>query len=117
LQGRFGSAERLGDSVNTPDRESIAKWFADSRSFWFRRDQGGGKYEKFVAAIDADGVVTTQRFEFRVGGILEDVCDFSPDGRTAYFQSQRQGGLGKSDLWQTHLLAKPKAPSTNATKD
>ncbi len=100
-------ALNLGEPINTDDNEGAQTITADgSQLFFIGCNRKGGKGScdiyrslrngrKWGIPENLDSPVNTSKWESQPS--------ISADGKTLYFASNRTNGLGKSDIWVTHL--------------
>jgi dipeptidyl aminopeptidase/acylaminoacyl peptidase len=104
---RWGTPERLGPEVNTRNQELGPTWHDGTLYFASARRAGAGRLDLWAARARADGgFAPAERF----GGALNTAAsesdpEFSPDGRTLLFWSDRPGGAGSADLWASRRAA------------
>ncbi len=117
--GAWSEPESLGKNVNTSGTDISPFIHPDGRTLYFVSDghPGMGKSDIYLSRRQADGTwgkaenlgypINTEEKEFSL--------IVSTDGKTAYFASDRENGLGKTDLYQfeLHADARP-APVTYA---
>ena len=104
---QWAPAMNLGEPINTDDNEGAQTITADGSQLFFigcNRKGGRGscdiyrslrKGRKWGKPENLDSPVNTSKWESQPS--------ISADGKTLYFVSNRSGGLGKSDIWVTHL--------------
>jgi outer membrane protein OmpA-like peptidoglycan-associated protein len=111
--GKFKEPMRLSDNINTPDREEAVYIHPDNQTLYFTSDgrPGMGDLDIYFSRKQADGTwgkatnigypINTFNTE---SGLL-----VAPDGKTAYFTSDRKEGLGGLDIYEFDLpeAAKP----------
>jgi hypothetical protein len=97
----FGPPQSIGSPVNTTAYENKALPLADGGLLVWRGTSAGWHF----SMPTANGWAGTRRLDdapFTTGDLW-----LSSDGRTAYFASDRPGGLGEMDLWITRRVPKP----------
>jgi serine/threonine protein kinase len=104
-QAAFGPAEKLGPFVNTGNTEARGFMLGDGRTILFLRD-ATWRY----TLTNASG--TQESLPLRTNPKFPDDTWISPDGRTAYFTSNRPGGYGNVDIYVTRLVPKNGATPT-----
>ena len=91
--GRWGSAENLGDSINTPGNEMAPFLFADGQTLYFSSDgrPGLGGYDLFVSRKNSKGKwMRAINLGFPVNSRANDINLFvALDGRRAWLSSDR----------------------------
>jgi outer membrane protein OmpA-like peptidoglycan-associated protein/tetratricopeptide (TPR) repeat protein len=111
--GRFTTPVRLNDNINTPDREEAVYIHPDNQTLYFTSDgrPGMGDLDIYFSRKQTDGTwgkainigypINTFNTE---SGLL-----VAPDGKTAYFTSDRKEGFGGLDIYEFDLpeAAKP----------
>lgn len=102
--GRFTQAVKLSTNVNTPDKEESVFIHPDNQTLYFASDghPGMGGLDLFMSKRQADGdwgkavnlgyPINTFNDE---GSLL-----VYPDGKLAFFYSNRKGGFGGLDIYQ-----------------
>lgn len=103
----FSVAKPLSDVINTPYREQRPFIHPDNNTLYFLSDghPGMGGDDIFVSHRQADG---TWGPPMNLGYPINTSSDesglfISLDGQTAYFASDRKGGLGMDDLYSFNL--------------
>jgi Tol biopolymer transport system component len=96
-------AVNLGPNVNTEASEHHSLPSPDGQSLYvtaYRPDGLGGE-DIYVTTLGEDGVWgPLVNLGPAVNSPAHDRCPaFSPDKRTFYFDSEREGGQGDKDLW------------------
>ncbi len=109
VDGTWSEPESLGENVNTSGTDVSPFIHPDGRTLYFVSDghPGMGKSDIYLSRRQADGTwgkaenlgypINTEEKEFSL--------IVSTDGKTAYFASDRENGLGKTDLYQFDLHA------------
>ncbi|MCP4453253.1 MAG: hypothetical protein GY809_17470 [Planctomycetes bacterium] len=96
----------LGPSVNGPEGDFYPFVSVDGLTLYFTSDREGG-YGKTDTWVSTRTTVDDPWGEPvnlgpEINSSDHDLCPCaSPDGQTLFFQSQRPGGYGQSDLWVT----------------
>ena len=100
----------VSDSINTPDDELSVFIHPDDQTLYFSSNghPGMGGMDIFMSRKDSAGKWTKP---VNLGYPINTVNDensflVSPDGETAYFASDRDGGFGGDDLYEFPLYAK-----------
>lgn len=107
--GSYGTPINLGDSINTPGRETFP-FVTDENEIYFASDghPGLGGLDVFVAEIPQDGVFKNIQ---NLGQPLNSGNDdfaylIDTKTRTGYFTSNRNGGKGYDDIYKFTELRK-----------
>jgi outer membrane protein OmpA-like peptidoglycan-associated protein/tetratricopeptide (TPR) repeat protein len=105
--GKWNSPTNLGDSINTPGFEESPFIHPDNKTLYFVSDQwpGMGSRDIFLSRIKKDGSLSTPMnlgYPINSGENERDLI-VSANARTAYFSSERAGGLGGLDLYSFDL--------------
>lgn len=94
--------------VNTPCNEGAACISADGRFLFFAasaKADNFGSMDLYVSEWKGGAWQEPKNLGHRVNGPhWESQPNFSADGKTLYFVSNRPGGLGKQDIWKTYRL-------------
>jgi outer membrane protein OmpA-like peptidoglycan-associated protein len=113
--GKFGTARRLPENINSKDEEESVFIHPDNQTLYFssRGHVGMGGADIFMSRRKADG---NWGDPVNLGFPVNSADDensllVSPSGRMAYFASDREGGVGGLDLYEFELPAqlKPEA--------
>jgi outer membrane protein OmpA-like peptidoglycan-associated protein len=108
VDGAWQKAVNLGPPVNTPGNEGALTLSPDGRYIFFagcdRRDNTGRcdlyfcqrKGNSWSEAMNLGTMVNSAAWESQPA--------VSSDGKTIFFASNREGGLGQTDLWQTKIM-------------
>lgn len=107
----WSKPEKLPVPISSPDHESSATYSPDGNTIYFVSDrQGGiGGLDIWFAKKDKKG--SWPKVATNLGPIVNSVEDeesifIHPDGKTLYFSSKREGGLGGYDIYKTELVKK-----------
>nr|WP_295924623.1 OmpA family protein [uncultured Dyadobacter sp.] len=125
---RWDVPEEISKSINTTNNEGTCTVSADGRTLVFtacNRPDGHGSCDLYIShkvgkewsqPVNLGQEVNSREWESQPS--------LSADGHTLYFASDRKGGVGKRDIWVTHLDDKkqwtaPKnlGPVINTTDD
>ncbi len=117
--GKWGKPQSAGDNINTSGEDISPFIHPDGRTLYFVSDghPGMGRSDIFFSRRQADG--TWGKPENIGYPINTDGKEFSlivsTDGKTAYFASDKEGGMGMTDLYsfELHAAARP-SPVTYA---
>jgi len=105
--GTWSKREPIGAPINTPGNEGAQSISADGRIFFFtacsRMDSKGSC--DIYYSLRKGGMWSNPR---NLGSPVntsywESQPSCSADGRTLYFVSNRPGGIGQMDVWETHI--------------
>ena len=99
---KWSEPKILGESINQPEKNNSAISLSNDgqRLLIFRGDPDGNIYESVLKGdewsepIKLPEPINSKRHESS--------ASISPDGRTIYFVSNRNGGQGKLDIWLCH---------------
>lgn len=103
--GTWSTPENLGGTVNTPGHETHPFLLNDTLLYFSSNGHNGlGGYDLY--RINLNGHNTPAE---NLGSAINSAHDdyglnFTPDGLTAYFCSNRPGGKGEEDIYRLHLL-------------
>ena len=110
--GKFGTAQRLPENINSKDEEESVFIHPDNQTLYFssRGHVGMGGADIFMSRLKADG---NWGDPVNLGFPVNSADDensllVSPSGRMAYFASDREGGVGGLDLYEFELPAQLK---------
>jgi outer membrane protein OmpA-like peptidoglycan-associated protein len=115
--GKWANLTNLGDSINTPGFDESPFIHPDNKTLYFVSDNwpGMGSRDIYLSRIKDDGSFSTP---INLGYPIntdENERDFfvSANAKTAYFSSEREGGVGALDLYSFDLYeaARPQAVS------
>ena len=102
----FGEPTNLGPSINSSAREQGPSISSDSLELYFmsQRSGGYGDWDIYVAEREtvADDWGTAVNLGSTINSTFRDgQPEISADGLSLFFDSDRPGGQGSSDLWMT----------------
>ncbi len=108
LDGEFWTtASRLPDRINRETNEGSPSLSADGQILYFAatdRPDSKGKSDLYMAQLEGREWGEARNLEFPVStDYWESQPSATADGRTVYFVSDREGGLGGLDIWVTSL--------------
>lgn len=110
-------AQRMEEPVNSFDNEGSGCLSQDGRMLFFTacgRDDGAGRCDIYVCYRRGSGWSRPRNLGPAVNtGSWESQPCLSIDGRTLYFVSDRRGGYGGMDLWQSTLVEGRWQPAVN----
>jgi tetratricopeptide (TPR) repeat protein len=109
ITGKWLPAEPIPGSLNTEGHDANMSISPDGNQIFVYRNMGNrgsgeiyvskkGKAGKWGGAKPIEGNVNSSYFE-------SSAC-LSPDGKTLYFVSERQGGMGSGDIWKSTRIGK-----------
>lgn len=100
--GSWSKAQNLGENINTPFDDDAPFISADgSLYFASQGHRGMGGFDIFCATINGDGFNNPINIGYPVNTPGDDIFfTLDPTGKTAYFSSERIGGLGLQDIYQ-----------------
>ncbi len=105
--GRWGAPQNLGATVNTPGDESSPFIHADNKTLYFASDgrPGVGGVDLYYVRKKVDGSwEKPHNLGYPINTIDHDGSIFvTPDGKTAYFASDRKDSRGRLDLYRFKL--------------
>lgn len=112
--GKWSEPVDVGGNVNTEWDEESPFIKPDNKTFYFS-SQGHtsiGGFDFFKAEIDEKGNIGhVENLGFPLNTAFDDVfIYFSDDGKRAYFNSDREGGLGSNDIYEVFILNEIKLP-------
>lgn len=106
--GEWGPAENLGPPINTQHNEGAQSISADGMHLYFtacNRPDGMGSCDIYYARKVGDGWSPAVNLGPPVNtSAWESQPSISPDGKTLYFTSNRQGNIGRMDIWVTTMI-------------
>ena len=105
--GRWTAAKNLGEPVNTIGNEDSPFLHADGVSLYFSSDfhAGFGSQDLFVCYKEGEsGWSNPKNLGYPLNTVAEESNIFvAPNGKYGYINSDRKGGIGKSDLYEFEL--------------
>lgn len=112
--GTWGKAEKLGGPINTSGSETSPFIHFDNKTLYFSSDghPGLGELDFFVSRKKEDGTWgEPENLGYPINSKEEDFSLIvSPDGKTAYFSSDRlEGNVGLQDLYSFILPVESRA--------
>lgn len=125
---RWDVPEEISKAINTTNNEGTCTVSADGRTLVFtacNRPDGHGSCDLYISQKEGKEWSQPLNLGQQVNSReWESQPSLSADGHTLYFASDRKGGIGKRDIWVTHLDNKkqwtaPKnlGPAINTTDD
>ncbi|MDB5262313.1 MAG: hypothetical protein JWQ14_1594 [Adhaeribacter sp.] len=100
--GKWGEAINLGPNVNTSFDEDAPFLSSDNNILYFssRGHNAMGGYDIFKSSINGSVWSVAQNLGVPINSPYDDAFYvLTQDGKTAYFSSNRPGGLGESDIY------------------
>jgi hypothetical protein len=108
--GEWSKATNLGSKINTPYDEDSPYLHIDGRTMYFssRGLQNMGGYDVFVSSLDEDGKwESPTNLGYPINTINDDIFFvMNAEGNTGYFSSNRNGGMGASDIYKIKMPLK-----------
>ncbi|MCB9204433.1 MAG: PD40 domain-containing protein [Flavobacteriales bacterium] len=106
-EGKWLPAMNLGEPINTDDNEGAQTITADGKQLFFigcNRKTGLGSCDIYRSLRNGKTWARPENLGSPVNSSKwESQPSVSSDGKTLYFVSNRNGGLGGMDIWVTHL--------------
>lgn len=107
--GAWSPAHNLGPPINTAGNEGAQSISADGRHLFFtacNRPDGMGSCDIYYAyRTGREWTFPTNLGPGVNSGAWDSQPSISPDGKTLFFSSARNGSIGKMDIWYTTLDA------------
>jgi len=104
----WSEAINAGEPLNTKGNEGAQTILVDGRVMYFtacNRADGKGRCDIYTSVKENEGWSIPVNLGSPVNSSAWDAQpSISPDGKTLYFVSNREGGLGQKDIWMSHLL-------------
>ncbi len=98
-------ARRLGPPLNSHGNEGAQSIAPDGKTLYFticNRADGLGSCDLYISQRQGNGWSTPVNMGIKVNsGAWDSQPSISPDGKTLYFASAREGGKGNMDIWKT----------------
>ncbi|MCK9613764.1 MAG: OmpA family protein [Bacteroidales bacterium] len=103
--GTWTMSRRMGSPLNSHGNEGAQTISPDGKTLYFticNRSDGMGSCDLYVSERKGNTWTNPQNMGVRVNSSTWDSQpSISPDGKTLYFASARQGGKGSMDIWKT----------------
>ena len=107
IEGNLGEVTNIGDIINTPYDEDGIFIHPDGRAIYFssKGHNSMGGYDIFKSIKDSNGVWSTPiNLGQPINSADDDIFLFvSADGKTGYFSSLKQGGVGEKDIYKINF--------------
>ncbi len=101
--GKWGKAENMGDKINTEKNEEGPYIHLNGKTLYFSSEghKSLGGYDIFRSKKNRLGTWTTaENIGYPVNTVNDDVYFFpTPDGKRAYYSSDKKGGKGGNDIY------------------
>jgi outer membrane protein OmpA-like peptidoglycan-associated protein/tetratricopeptide (TPR) repeat protein len=105
--GKFGPAQNIGNTINTPFDEQRPYLHPDGKTLYFASagHPGFGGTDLFKSTLNIDGTWSKPiNLGLPINSVEDEMGIFvSADGQMAYISSDRVGGLGGQDIYQINL--------------
>lgn len=105
--GSWEIMKNAGKPLNTEDNEGAQTLSGDGRMMVFtgcNRDDAVGRCDLYYSIKEGDHWTPPRNIGRQINtAYRETQPSITPDGRTLYFSSDRPGGMGKHDIWVSHL--------------
>ena len=102
-QGKWSAPKQLSQSINSKGNDASLGFSPDGKMLFIYRD--GDLYVSNLIGDDKWGKPKPLKGKVNTKRHLETSFSISPDGQTIYFTSDRPGGYGGLDVYQTQLQA------------
>jgi len=105
-KSEWGKPVNLGPEINSEFDEVGAFLAPDGKTLFFSSDGKGsmGSYDVFKSTLEGDKWTKPVNVGFPINTVYKDgPLVVSADAQTAYFASERKGGLGESDIYSADL--------------
>ncbi len=106
--GEWDKVSSIGNAINTPRNEGMAKFTVCGRQIYFSAcawENVKGGCDIYMAEYDTKDEIIDKVEPAK--GLNSEFWDSQPsiscDGKTMYFASSREGGLGGTDIWMSQL--------------
>lgn len=106
--GNWSLPQNLGPTINTPYDEDSPFIQADGRTLYFSSNGHAtmGGYDIFKTKLENDEIWTNPKnVGYPINTVKDDIYYVvSPDGKTAYYSSDMEGGFGNQDIYKINIL-------------
>lgn len=106
--GNWSLPQNLGPTINTPYDEDSPFIQADGRTLYFSSNGHAtmGGYDIFKTKLDNDDIWSMpMNVGYPINTVKDDIYYVvSPDGKTAYYSSDMDGGYGGQDIYKINIL-------------
>lgn len=107
----FGKAEQVSGSVNTKAHDACTSISPDGKQIFVYKNDVNDKKSRggdvFVSKVNAGKWKKPEPLGRPIASSYwEGGACISPDGKTYFFTSEREGGFGKSDIWMVEKINK-----------
>jgi len=104
VNGKWGSPKNIGSSINTDGHDASIALSADGTELLIYKDEGSGdiyyckkrKDDTWSKPMPIEGTVNNRKY-------YENAAALSPDGKTLFFSSNREGGYGGLDIYMVTM--------------
>jgi len=109
-KNEFTTAKSISPLINTPNNEGAHTFLSDGKTMILTRCTAENGCDLYYSHIDEKGYWTNPtKLPYPINtGNWESQPALSPDGKTIYFVSNREGGKGKMDIWSSTYLGENK---------
>jgi outer membrane protein OmpA-like peptidoglycan-associated protein len=113
--GKWAKPIRLGGYINTPDDEESPYMDAEGKYLYFssKGHSSMGGYDIFKVLMSTrDAVEPPENLGYPINSASDDLFFvISPDKKTAYYSSEKEGGMGMQDIYSIRLPPPAQAPA------
>lgn len=118
-KGNYSNPRNLGSRVNTEGDEIGVFAFADGKTIYFssKEHDGIGDYDVYKATYKNHRWLEPVNLGYPINTPDPEVFfSIGASGRNAYYSSDREGGLGKQDVYRITFLGPKKEPSYSTSE-
>jgi len=102
--GEWTEPKSIGENINTKEHDAAIALSVDGQTlFIYKTDGGGDIYVSYLSGEDWSRPRPVKG-EVNKKDSWEGSCSLAADGKTLYFASDRDGGLGGRDIYKAELL-------------